>query len=212
MSGARVLEIGLLGLLLLGLLAHALIEPDVSKRNPDILSNMVTSPSYDAHDPNPNFSDGATIRPSLAGTVGRGEMPLMASGVLLDTTTPTWKALSPEQQGAWEALAAPRREGAEAENERKVAEALSLERGRTVYQRICATCHGPGGKGKTPVTQRGVPPPPSLLAENIKAMSDGRLFRIITAGQGNMAAHAAQVVATDRWHVIRFIRSLQGGE
>ena len=60
------------------------------------------------------------------------------------------------------------------------------------------------------LTKRGVPPPPALDGDGTKAMSDGRLFRIITAGQGNMAPHAVQVGRDDRWRVVRFIRSLQG--
>ena len=51
--------------------------------------------------------------------------------------------------------------------------------------------------------------PPALFAQGAIDMSDGQMFRIITAGQGNMAPHATQVARADRWRVIRFVRSLQ---
>jgi mono/diheme cytochrome c family protein len=89
------------------------------------------------------------------------------------------------------------------------ADAAAVERGRAVFASFCAVCHGAGGNGDGPVTRRGVPPPPSLFGENAMGMSDGRMYHIITSGQGNMAAYASQVERLDRWRIIRYIRSLQ---
>ena len=58
----------------------------------------------------------------------------------------------------------------------------------------------------------GVPPPPSLLGESALQMADGRMYHIITFGQGNMAAYAAQVERDDRWRVISYVRQLQQQE
>ena len=63
-----------------------------------------------------------------------------------------------------------------------------------------------------PVTQRGVPPPPSLLAPRAAQMKDGQLFHILTYGQNNMAAYGGQVSREDRWNVIAYVRSLQAGK
>ena len=41
-------------------------------------------------------------------------------------------------------------------------------------------------------------------------MPDGQMFHVLTFGQGNMAAYAAQVERDDRWRVIAYIRQLQG--
>ena len=115
---------------------------------------------------------------------------------MLDTVRP-WKELDAVQQKAWDAFRGP--ENADGD----------LARGREVFSSVCTTCHGPGGAGDGKATKRGVPPPPSLAAKGAVDMSDGHLFRIITAGQGNMAPHGAQVARADRWRVVRFIRSLQ---
>jgi len=179
---------------------HFVGDQDLRRRNFEVMPEMFYSVPYGAFDPNTNFADGKTAREPVAGTIAHGFAPLHAKGVLLDTTT-EWKELGDGQQAAWDALQPPlltENPGAD------------LARGREVFSMICVTCHGPGGAGDGKSTKRGVPPPPSLAGDGAKAMSDGRLFRIITVGQGNMAAHAVQVDRRDRWHVIRFIRSLQG--
>lgn len=87
-----------------------------------------------------------------------------------------------------------------------------VERGRKVFQSICAACHGPGGRGDGAATKRGVPPPPSLLGERLRALKDGEIFQIVTFGQGNMAPHAALVERDDRWKVVHFLRTLKEGQ
>ncbi len=169
-------------------------------RNFEVLPEMLTSIPYDAQAENENFPDGKTIQPPVPGTIARGFLPLSSRGLLLDTTR-EWKQLPAAQQDAWNALAAPA-----VPEQRSAAE---LSRGREVFQAICATCHGAGGAGDGPVTKRGVPPPPSLLLPGSAEKSDGHMFRIITVGQGNMAAHAAQVTRVDRWRAIRYVRTLQ---
>ena len=58
---------------------------------------------------------------------------------------------------------------------------------------------------------RGFPPPPSLLADQAVRLADGQIFHIVTYGQKNMPSYAAQVPLDDRWRVIAYVRSLQGG-
>ena len=90
-------------------------------------------------------------------------------------------------------------------------EAGALERGARVYQIYCQPCHGGAGKGDGPVAMRGFPPPPSLLANQAIRLADGQMFHIVTNGQKNMPSYAAQVPPDDRWRVIAYVRSLQGG-
>ena len=165
-------------------------------RNYEIMPDMLTSVPYGSFDANPNFPDGKTAQAPIEGTIARGFAPLHSRGLVLDLARP-WKELSAAQRGAWDAFAAP--EAAEGD----------VARGREVFQAICATCHGAGGAGDGLATKRGVPPPPALSAQGAVGMSDGQIFRIITAGQGNMAPHAAQVARVDRWRVVRYVRSLQ---
>jgi len=75
-------------------------------------------------------------------------------------------------------------------------------------------CHGPEAKGDGPVLQlvmqHGIPlPPASLVAVKPVPLKDGEMFHIITFGQRNMPAHAAQLTREDRWKVILHVRALQ---
>ena len=186
--------------IVVGVLAHFVDPRDATQRNFEFMPQMVESPSYRPQDANSNFPDDMTARVPPAGSVARGFLPLHDQTGLLEVTT-EWKLLSPEQRDAWNAYKAPPVPEPEA--------AAQAARGRVVFQSICRTCHGPAGAGDGAVTKRGVPPPPSLLADSAKALSDGRIFRIITAGQGNMPPHASQVERADRWKVIAHIRRMQ---
>jgi mono/diheme cytochrome c family protein len=195
----------LLGLLLLlGLLVHLGIGPDHRVRNVEFLPEMVVTAAYDALDPNPNFADGATLRVPPEDTIPRGFAPLLHDGVPLDLVTP-WADLAPPARAAWEALRPPRDPDTLAEPERL----RLLARGREVFSNTCAACHGAGAAGDAPVTARGVPPPPTLLRPESRAMSDGQMFRVVTAGQANMPAHANLITRNDRWSAILYVRRLQ---
>lgn len=87
-----------------------------------------------------------------------------------------------------------------------------LKRGSEVYAAYCAVCHGPAGLGDGPVTRRGVPAPPSLFGDNAVRMSDGKMFRVVSEGQRNMAAYAAQIDAADRWRVVLAVRAMQAAK
>jgi mono/diheme cytochrome c family protein len=196
---------GLLVLLLLvGVLLHVGARPDYSRRNVQYMPDMADSPAYVADEANDGFPDGRTIRTPPAGTVPRGFLPLHDEAGLLDGTT-AWDKLTPEGQARWDAYAPAVDPATLPEAERTV----SLQRGRTVFQNVCATCHGAGGTGGAEPPKRGVPLAPSLLDPRIREMTDGHLFHVITNGKANMKPHRNHVAREDRWKVIRYLRSLQ---
>jgi mono/diheme cytochrome c family protein len=180
----------LLFLLLAGLVGlHWLILPDPSRRNYEFLPDMVVSAAHDAQAPIPALPGGVGIdlRPP-PGAVARGYLPL-------------GYAATPE--GA-------RLAGGELHNPFPADDAGALARGAAVFNTFCSVCHGLGGLGDGSVTKRGVPPPPSLLADKARRMSDGQIYHVISMGQGNMASYASQVEREDRWKAILYVRSLQG--
>jgi mono/diheme cytochrome c family protein len=197
-------EVILVFLFALGVGLHLLLEPDYSKRNVEFMPDMARSPAFKAQAPNPIFPDGKTMQLPPEGTIPRGHLPLMSAGRLLDVTTRDWKKLEPAEQAAWDAVPAPWTTEDWTEGQDKA----SIEKGQAIYASICATCHGVDGQAGTPVTKRGVPPPPTLQDDKIRAFSDGRLFRVITVGQGNMPPHANQVTRSERWMVIRYMHQL----
>ena len=199
--GARRIEHVLWVLLVLASLLHLVAWSDSSRRNFEFLPGMAVPVPYDSQGANPVFPDGKTLQPPPAGTIARGHAPLRSGDLLLDATT-KWEDLPARQREAWDGLA-PGWELDEA------AEAGMLRRGEVVFNAFCAACHGPGGEGDGVVTRRGVPPPPSLLAENARNLTDGRIFRIVTGGRGNMASYATQIEREDRWKALRYVRTLQ---
>lgn len=87
----------------------------------------------------------------------------------------------------------------------------TLAKGKERYTTFCAVCHGDTGKGDGPVAEKfTVKRPPSLISELVRNYPDGRLYHIITVGQGIMGSYAGQVGSPEnRWAIVTYIRSLQ---
>jgi len=147
----------------------------------------VHSVPFDAFADNPNYPDGKTLQPPESGTIARGQMPLH---------------LRPTPEDAVRA-------GLELHNPLAASDVRARQQGAWAFANYCAVCHGPAARGDGPVTRRGVPPPPSLLADKARAMKDGQLFHVLTFGQGNMASYAGQLSREQRWQVILHVRELQ---
>lgn len=82
--------------------------------------------------------------------------------------------------------------------------------GQEKYEIYCGICHGMAGDGKGTVAAAMILKPPSLLSDIVKKHSDGRIFHILTDGQGVMGSYANQIRhEKDRWAVVNYIRSLQ---
>lgn len=88
--------------------------------------------------------------------------------------------------------------------------AESLERGRDRYEIYCTPCHGDGGAGDGPVNAKLFNLAPSLLTDQAQSRSDGYLYTLIRSGRGIMPAYGDKVRGEDRWHVVNYIRMLQG--
>jgi mono/diheme cytochrome c family protein len=179
-----------LGLLAMGTLGWTATERDVRHTNYELLpeTQMAYSVAYESFAPNPNFSDGMTLRVPPIGTIARGQMP--------------WH-YQPTPEDALRA-------GQELQNPFSEKDAARQERGSFVFANFCQVCHGPIGQGDGPITQAGFPPPAPLLAERAVQMRDGQMFHVLTFGQQNMPPFAAQLSRQDRWSVILYVRKLQG--
>lgn len=175
-----------LGLLLLVALCLAGCRGGENRPGYVVLPGMVASVPYDAYDPNPALPSGKTLQSPPEGTVPLGFAPF------------------PYGPGPEEAA----RAGRELVNPLAPTEA-DLLRGKQVFETVCSVCHGPKGEGDGPIIGR-FPNPPSLLAQRAKELPDGRVFHVITRGQGIMPSHALQVVPRDRWRVVLHLRALQG--
>ena len=111
--------------------------------------------------------------------------------------------MDPNDNAAQDALANPR-----------PMSLASLENGRTLFNRYCATCHGAGGLGDGPVSlmskQRGpfagvmaIAGPASVA----KTRSDGHIYSTIRYGRRRMPSYH-RIPSEDRWDIVNYIRYL----
>ncbi|MHB8872923.1 MAG: c-type cytochrome [Myxococcaceae bacterium] len=158
-------------------------QPTLPRR--EFLPEMVDSVPYDSFAPNPNTRDGKTLLEPPAGTIARGVTPFHYGSTPAEAERAGRELVSPVPQSP-----------------------AALARGAAAFASYCSHCHGPAGLGDGPVIPK-FPMPPSLTAARARALPDGRLFHIITRGQGLMPPHGAQVVPADRWKIIQHLRALQ---
>jgi len=187
MSGWAKLN-GVLLVLVIGIFAlNWGLEPDPTQRNIEILPGMVTPVAYESFTASSVLAGGVTMQTPPSGTIPRQYRPLH------------YEATPEDAQRA----------GQELENPFAADEVGAVERGEFVFMTYCRVCHGPGGEGDGTVAKRGFPTPASLLAPNARNIADGRIFHIVTYGQGNMPGHASQIEPVDRWKVALWVRHLQ---
>lgn len=84
-----------------------------------------------------------------------------------------------------------------------------------LYMVNCAICHGSKLDGNGPLWNGGDGPypaaPRNLLDDYSKGLADGTMYHVITYGKGLMGGYAAQVSPKERWMLVKYIRSVQGG-
>ncbi len=87
--------------------------------------------------------------------------------------------------------------------------AESLDSGKRYYDIFCLPCHGSAGAGDGPVNAKLVVTP-SILTPRARALTDGYLYAIIRHGRGIMPAYGEGIRGEDRWHVVNYVRQIQG--
>jgi hypothetical protein len=85
----------------------------------------------------------------------------------------------------------------------------NMAQGKYLYTAYCYPCHGEKGDGNGPVGQvyGGVA---NYNAANLKGMTDGHIFHVITMGKGRMWPHGSQVLPKDRWKIVMYVNKLRG--
>jgi mono/diheme cytochrome c family protein len=88
-------------------------------------------------------------------------------------------------------------------------DSASLERGQLLFNTYCIVCHGPAGHADGTVVPKFVPPP-DLTADGTRQRSDGYIYAMIKQGRGIMPRYGDKIRGVDRWHVVNYVRKLQG--
>jgi mono/diheme cytochrome c family protein len=90
-----------------------------------------------------------------------------------------------------------------------------MAEGERLYLIHCGICHGTKLDGNGPLFNGGngayPAAPRTLIDEQAKAWPDGHYFHVITYGIRQMGSYASQVKPEQRWWIINYIRSKQGG-
>ncbi|HET8678455.1 MAG TPA: c-type cytochrome [Blastocatellia bacterium] len=139
------------------------------------------------------------LRNSLTGRLRLSALVVFlaaASGLMME-------ALIVEAQG-------PRRNAEAQKIKNPVAgDAESVEAGKKLYQRHCASCHGPQGKGDGGMALSGGTP--SDLTDDTwdYGSTDGEIFVSIRDGvSSDMLAYKDKLDEKQIWQVVNFIRSI----
>jgi len=187
MPRRAVLNLVLLLLTAVVLLGGFALHWDPARPNYEYFPDMAHSSRYDTFSRNPVLPGRETLQPPVPSTIARGYLPLH---------------YSPGKEDA-------ARAGDELRSPFALIQPDHIARGQFLFSNFCVHCHGLAALGDGPVTKRGFPPPPSLLAPHARDIKDGQIFHIITFGQANMPPHAAQISPEDRWALIAYVRSVQ---
>jgi cbb3-type cytochrome c oxidase subunit III len=87
--------------------------------------------------------------------------------------------------------------------------AESIEAGRKLYQRFCASCHGAGAKGDGGMALSGGTPSDLTDETWDYGSTDGEIFAAIRDGvSSDMLAYKEKLTDKQIWQVVGFVRSL----
>jgi mono/diheme cytochrome c family protein len=81
--------------------------------------------------------------------------------------------------------------------------------GQTMFNQMCAICHGRKGDGKGGGGVSLNPTPANFLALSIANQTDGALFWKITEGKPPMASYKDMLSEDQRWKLVNYIRELE---
>lgn len=163
---------------------------DSSKPNIEVIQDMMEQPALKSQDfkgPDGENREKSGMLVPPEGTVPKGFSPYLYKG-------------KPEEAG--QKLVNPFKGNKDQ---------AVMELGEKHFKNFCMVCHGEKSQGNGPVAEKFVGvKPPSLLSDKIRGYPDGRIFHIITDGQGIMGAYTYQMPKPeDRWAVVQYVRSLQ---
>lgn len=85
----------------------------------------------------------------------------------------------------------------------------SVQRGAVLYDIHCKLCHGATGVGNGPLAAFFNPKPFDLTSSNVQNLPDSEIFLVITQGRGQMPSLAENLLISERWDVINYVRTLK---
>jgi mono/diheme cytochrome c family protein len=165
-------------------------------------TDMYRQSSYRAYESNPNFQNGLTMQNQVEGTIPHSfdrekminYMPFPYGNDSLGLANAKVNLKNPLTKSA-----------------------AHLAEGERLFKIYCNPCHGAKGKGDGSVVKildkRGNMAllPPAYDSDQLKGISEGQIFYATQYGKGNMGPYAPLLSAYERWEVVMFVQTLQGG-
>jgi mono/diheme cytochrome c family protein len=96
--------------------------------------------------------------------------------------------------------------GATVASAETASQARDLARGKALYQRHCAGCHGPEGRGDG--YRLLGPEPANLTSPSTKSKSDEELLKTLHEGKPNMPSWKLRLSEEESRDVLAYVRSL----
>ena len=89
-------------------------------------------------------------------------------------------------------------------------DSVGLHEAQRLFNINCAICHGPNMDAQGPLAGKvgGIA---NLKLPQFVKEPVGQMFHVVTYGKNNMGSYAAQLDKKQRWMVIQYIKSVQGG-
>jgi mono/diheme cytochrome c family protein len=134
------------------------------------------------------YSDGASARPLIAGTIAREHLR-EDEGYFTGQTNGRWLKDIPIEVNL-----------------------ALLQRGQERFNVFCSPCHGRLGDGNGMIANRGFElrrPVGNYHTDRLRKMPAGHFYDVITNGYGAMYSYASRVEPQDRWAIVAYIRALQ---
>ena len=85
-----------------------------------------------------------------------------------------------------------------------------IQKGKILYSKFCAQCHGKNYDGHATVGQSFHPLPTDLRSAKVQSLSEGAFFKEISYGipDGRQPPLATTIEPMDRWRIVAYIKSL----
>jgi cytochrome c oxidase subunit 2 len=80
--------------------------------------------------------------------------------------------------------------------------------GKAAYEKACASCHGPDGKGNAAMTKAFGEKALNIATKEVAAKKDDELVKVIVEGKGKMPAAGKSLSKADQKAVVEYTRSL----
>lgn len=92
------------------------------------------------------------------------------------------------------------------------ASAETIDAGKRLFDKHCASCHGADGKSKTEIAAAMKKKPTDLTAKEMRGITDGEIYWVVTNGvtKSGMPAFKTKANIQDRWKMTLYVKHLMG--